>query len=231
MRLLLIEDSERLRRHLGEGLRKVGYEVDSSEDGREGLWRAQANDYAVIILDLMLPGLEGLSVLAALRKAGSQAGVLILTAKGQLNDRVQGLRAGADDYLTKPFAFDELAARLEAIIRRRFATQDAKIILHGLSIDCAARTASRNGQPIDLTAREYALLEFLALHRGKVFTRSEIEARVRDNASEISSNVVDAAVYSLRRKIDLPGEPSLIVTRRGMGYAIATEGVCPSEGA
>jgi DNA-binding response OmpR family regulator len=231
MRLLLIEDSERLRRHLGEGLRKAGYEVDCSEEGREGLWRAQSNDYAVIILDLMLPGMDGLAILGSLRKAGSQAGVLILTARGQLNDRVQGLRAGADDYLTKPFAFDELAARIEAIIRRRFAIRNSMLSVRGLSIDVAGRAVTRKGQTIELTAREYALLEFLAIHRGRVFSRSEIEERVRDNASEINSNVVDATVYSVRRKIDLPGEESIITTRRGMGYAIASEDACPSGGA
>jgi DNA-binding response OmpR family regulator len=233
VRLLLIEDSEKLQFHLGDGLRKLGYEVQITGDGREGLWHAQSNEYDVIILDLMLPGMDGLSILSRLRKAGKETSVLILTAKDRVADRVQGLRAGADDYLVKPFAFDELVARIEALARRRFGMRNGQITIGGdggLTIDTAARTVARGGKVLEITAREYALLEFLALRRGRVFSRAEIEAYICDENADVMSNVVDAAVYSLRRKVDVPGERSVIVTRRGMGYSIASgDDACPSD--
>lgn len=230
MRLLLIEDSEKIQFHLGEGLRKLGHEVQVTGDGKEGLWHAQSHEYDVIILDLMLPGMDGLTILSRLRKAGKETGVLILTARDRVADRVQGLRAGADDYLVKPFAFDELVARIEAVARRRFGLRNAQITIGGLTIDTAARTVSRKGKLIDITAREYALVEFLATRRGRVFSRAEIEAAICDENADVMSNVVDAAVYSLRRKVDVPGERSVIVTRRGMGYSIVTgDDLCPSD--
>jgi DNA-binding response OmpR family regulator len=236
VRLLLIEDSEKLQFHLRDGFQKLGHEVQVTGEGKEGLWRAQSHDFDVIILDLMLPGLDGLSILSRLRKAGKDTSVLILTAKDRVADRVQGLRAGADDYLVKPFAFDELVARIEALARRRFGMRNGQITVGGsgtgggLVIDPAARTVSRGGKPIELTAREYALLEFLATRRGRVFSRAEIEATICDENADVMSNVVDAAVYSLRRKVDVPGERSVIVTRRGMGYSIVTgDDKCPSD--
>ncbi len=230
MRLLLIEDSEKLQFHLGDGLRKLGYEVQITGDGKEGLWYAQSQEYDVIILDLMLPGLDGLSILSRLRKEGKETSVLILTARDRVVDRVQGLRTGADDYLVKPFAFDELVARIEALARRRFGMKNGQITIRGLTIDTAGRTVSRGGKALEITAREYALLEFLALRRGRVFSRSEIEAHICDENADVMSNVVDAAVYALRRKVDVPGEPSVIVTRRGMGYSIVTgDDLCPSD--
>lgn len=231
VRLLLIEDSQKLQYHLSEGLRKLGHEVQVSGDGRDGLWRAQSFEYDLVILDLMLPGIDGLDILARMRKSGNDIGVLILTARDRVADRVQGLRTGADDYLTKPFAFDELAARVEALGRRRFGTKSGQIAIRGLQVDTAARTVSRDGKTIEITAREYALIEFLALRRGRVFSRAEIEAHICDQNAEVNSNVVDAAVYSLRRKVDLPGERSVITTRRGMGYTILDSGddTCPSD--
>ena len=231
MHLLLIEDSEKLQRHLQSGLQKLGYEVDVSGNGQAGLWQAQNRNYDAIILDLMLPGLDGLSLLSQLRKHGNQSCVLILTARDKVPDRVQGLRLGADDYLVKPFSFDELVARLEALLRRRFAMRGTRITFADLTLDTSARTVFRNSHPLELTTREYLLLEFFAKHPDRVHTRTDIEAHIRDNASEVSSNVVDAAVYSLRRKIDLPGKPSLIRTRRGMGYLFTSnpESACPSD--
>lgn len=230
MRLLLIEDSEKLRYHLTDGLRKAGFEVDQAGDGRTGLWQAKSTAYDAIILDLMLPGLDGSSILSELREEGNDTGILILTAMDGIADRVKGLRSGADDYLTKPFAFDELVARVQALIRRRYGTRDARILVRGLSIDTASRTVLRDGRVIELTPREYAVLEFLALRRDRVHTRSEIEAQVCDSNAEVSSNVIDAAVYSLRRKIDKDGEPSIIRTRRGMGYLIPSgEAACLSD--
>jgi DNA-binding response OmpR family regulator len=223
MRVLLIEDSERLQRSVGTGLRNAGYAVDVAGDGAVGLWQARSNDYDVIVLDLMLPGLDGLSLLSTLRADGRDTHVLILTARDQVEDRVRGLRAGADDYLTKPFAFDELLARVQALTRRRHNVKSPRIAAGDLAIDTLARTVTRAGRPIPLSPREYALLEYLALRRGQVVSRTEIEAHIYDDQAEPMSNVVDAAIYALRRKLDLPGAPSLICTRRGMGYLLQAE--------
>jgi DNA-binding response OmpR family regulator len=220
MRVLLIEDSERLQRSVATGLRKAGYAVDVSGDGNEGLWYARSNAYDVIVLDLMLPGLDGLTLLRRLRQSGRDAHVLILTAKDTVEDRVVGLRAGADDYLIKPFAFDELLARVQALARRQHWVKNPQVTIGGLRIDTSARTVWRGERQIELSAREYAVLEYLLLRQGQVVTRPEIEQHVYDERAELMSNVVDAAVYSLRKKIDVPGEPSLIQTRRGIGYVM-----------
>jgi DNA-binding response OmpR family regulator len=223
MRVLLIEDSERLQRSVGTGLRNAGYAVDVAGDGATGLWQARSNDYDVIVLDLMLPGLDGLSLLSTLRAEGRDTHVLILTARDQVDDRVLGLRTGADDYLVKPFAFDELLARVQALTRRRHNVKSTRIAVGDLEIDTLARTAVRGDKPIPLSPREYALLEYLALRQGQVVSRREIEAHIYDDQAEPMSNVIDAAIYALRRKIDLPGRPPLIHTRRGMGYVLQGE--------
>jgi DNA-binding response OmpR family regulator len=220
MRILLIEDSERLRRTVGGGLRKAGYAVDDAADGEEGLWAAQANTYDAIVLDLMLPKLDGLSLLRRLREAGNSTHVLILTARDAVEDRVLGLRAGSDDYLIKPFAFDELLARIEALVRRSHGTKRPVLSIGGLEIDLARRVARRGGRTLDLPPREFALLEFLALRQGQLVSRTQIESHIYDDQTQVMSNVVDSAIYSLRKKIDTPGEPSLIQTRRGMGYIL-----------
>jgi DNA-binding response OmpR family regulator len=230
VRLLLIEDSEKLRFHLGDGLQKLGHEVRSTGDGCDGLWLARTTDYDVIILDLMLPGMDGLSILAHLRKEEKETPVLILTAKDRVEDRVRGLKMGADDYLVKPFAFDELAARLEALGRRSRVMRSVKITISGVTIDPAGRTVWRGERLIEVTAKEFALLEFLARFPGRMFSRADLQARLWDEESEVMSNVVEATVYSLRRKVDAPGERSIIVTRRGMGYSIRSgDDVCPSD--
>ncbi|MCD6384974.1 response regulator transcription factor [Candidatus Sumerlaeota bacterium] len=220
MRILLIEDSKRLRRSITIGLKQAGYKVDATGDGEEGLWYAESYNYDVIILDLMLPGMDGLNILRRLREQGRNLHVLILSAKDTVEDRVRGLRAGADDYLIKPFAFEELLARVQALVRRRYGVKNNLITIGELQVDVAKREVSRNGQIIDLPPREYALLEFLVMRRGSVVTRSEIEEHLYDENVELMSNVVDAAICSLRKKIDKPGKPSLIKTRRGMGYII-----------
>ncbi len=220
MRLLLIEDSARLQRSLGLGLRRAGYALDAATDGNEGLTLAQSHAYDVIILDLMLPGLDGMSVLRRLRADGGDAHVLILTARDTLDDRVAGLRAGADDVLIKPFAFEELLARIEALVRRRHGQKNPKIVIGELEIDTAARRVARAGQAITLAPREYALLEYLAARRGEVVTRSEIEEHLYDGRAELASNAVDSAVCALRRRIDADDGPSLIETRRGHGYVL-----------
>lgn len=218
MRLLVVEDSKRLRESLSLGLRGAGYAVDEASDGQQGLWQAQSNEYDVIILDLMLPMLDGLSVLQRLRQAGNDTHVLILTAKDLLEDKVLGLRRGADDYLVKPFAFDELLARIEALIRRQHGRKAPNIVIGPIAIDTAARTVTREGTRLDISSREFSVLEFLAMRRGQIVDRMSIESHVYDANAELMSNVVDSVIYSLRKKIDLPGQPSLIRTRRGMGY-------------
>jgi DNA-binding response OmpR family regulator len=222
MRLLLVEDSKRLQRWVGAGLRKAGHAVDVTGDGEEGLALAQAHEYDVIVLDLMLPSLDGFALLERLRAEGGLAHVLILTARDNVDDKVRGFALGADDYLVKPFAFEELLARVQSLVRRRHGQKNPRLTVGPLVIDTAARRAFRQGTAVTLTAREYALLEYLALRRGAVASRSEIEAHLYDGRNEPTSNVVEAAVSSLRRRIDAPGEPSLIETRRGEGYMLRT---------
>jgi DNA-binding response OmpR family regulator len=220
VRLLLVEDSQRLQRSLGLGLRRVGYALDIAGDGVEGLRLAESNAYDVIILDLMLPGLDGLSVLERLREGGGDAHVLILTARETVEDRVRGLQTGADDFLVKPFAFAELLARVQALVRRRYGQKNPRLVVGPLEIDTAARTVSRRGAPLALTPREYALLEYLATRRGQVVSRDEIEEHLYEGRIELNSNAVDSAVCSLRRRLDPPGAPSFIETRRGAGYLL-----------
>src|SRR3979411_1050577 len=172
MRLLLIEDLARLQSSVGLGLRKAGYAVDVSGDGEEGLWLAESNEYDAIILDLMLPKLDGLALLRSLRAKENSTHVLILTAKDTVENRVNGLQAGADDYLVKPFAFEELLARVQALCRRSYQHKNPKIDIGDLEIDTVARVALRNGKPIELTPREFRLLEYLAARPGQVVSRS-----------------------------------------------------------
>jgi DNA-binding response OmpR family regulator len=214
---LLLEDSRHLQRSVSTALRKSGYAVDLTGDGEEGLWRAQSNDYDVIILDLMLPRLDGLTVLRRLRAGGQQTHVLILTAKDTLDDRVRGLQLGGDDYLVKPFALEELLARVEALCRRAYQRKSPRLAIRDLALDTGAKTVTRGGQPIELTPREYALLEYLARRQGEVVARAEIEEHIYSAEADLMSNVVDSAICSLRRKL---GAPSLIHTRRGLGYVL-----------
>jgi DNA-binding response OmpR family regulator len=223
MRLLLVEDSVRLQRSIGRGLRKAGYAVDITGDGEEGLFLAQENQYDAIILDLMLPKLDGLSLLRNLRAKQNGTHVLILTAKDTVENRVSGLQAGADDYLIKPFAFEELLARVQALCRRSYQRKNPNIDIGGLEIDTAARVVFRKGKQIELTPREFMLLEYLALRRGQVVSRTQIESHIYPDGADLMSNTVDSAVCILRRKISPAGAPPLIQTRRGMGYLIPNE--------
>jgi DNA-binding response OmpR family regulator len=219
MRVLLVEDSKTLRRSLRRALKHAGYAVDLAGDGEEGLATAELNDYDVIVLDIMLPKLDGLAVLRRLRAAGQTTHVLLLTARDTVADRVEGLRQGADDYLVKPFALEELLARVAALCRRAYHVKAGALRLGPLEVDLAARRLRRDGAEVELTAREWRLLEYLALRRGEVVPRAEIEAHIYDERVEPMSNVVDAAVYGLRRKIGA----DLIHTRRGLGYVLAAE--------
>jgi DNA-binding response OmpR family regulator len=220
MRILLVEDSERLQRSISRGLRKEGFKVDVTGDGKEGLWYVESFDYDVIVLDLMLPGLDGLSILRQMRKKQRPASVLILSARDTVDDRVEGLETGADDYLTKPFAFEELLARIRALIRRRYGVKHNQISIGRLQIDMEKRSASCGAKILELAPREYALLELLALRKGSVVSRAEIEEHLYDEQKDLMSNVVDAAISSLRKEFKKIGEDSLIKTRRKAGYII-----------
>lgn len=217
MRILVVEDSARLQRSLGAALRHTGYAVDLCGDGEEGLWLATSNSYDAIILDIMLPKRDGLSLLAELRARGGRTHVLLLTARDTVADRVQGLRAGADDYLVKPFALEELLARVEALCRRAYGTSHPRLTVGDLSIDTVARTVVRGEHQVELTAREYQLIEYLARRAGHTVSRPEIEEHIYGGHADLMSNAVDSAVCSLRKK--LGGEP-IIHTRRGLGYVL-----------
>lgn len=215
MRLLLIEDDPLLSRSLSAGLREENYAVDTAEDGESGLFKATSLDYDCIILDGMLPIFDGWEVLRRLR-AVKATPVLMLTARDAVPDRVRGLDAGADDYLTKPFDGDELLARIRALIRRSSGQPSPQIEIGNVIIDTAARTIHADGQEISLTAREYALVEYLALHRGSVVTRSELYVHLFDEDDDTLSNLLDVHVSNIRKKLG----PDFITTRRGHGYAI-----------
>lgn len=223
MRLLIVEDYRPLREPLTKGLREAGFAVDSTGDGEEGLWYALSNDYDVIILDLMLPGMDGLHILKKLRAEGRQSHVLILTARDSLNDRVTGLDLGADDYLVKPFEFRELVARVRALLRRSYRRKNPLMAIQDLRIDLTRQRVWRGQEEIPLTPREYALLEYLAMRAGQVVSRSDIWEHVYEFNSSTSSNVVDVYIGYLRRKIEQPGRPSLISTVRGRGYTLGAE--------
>jgi DNA-binding response OmpR family regulator len=216
MKLLLIEDSPLLVRSLGLGLRRLGHTVDVASNGREGYELARLGGYDAIVLDIMLPEMDGLSVLRQLRAAGDQTHVLILSARDQLPDRVRGLDLGADDYLVKPFEFDELRARLDSLGRRRFEQKSPAIELGTISINTARREAQRDGAVLPLTRGEYAVLEYLAQNRGRVRTREQIAERLGESAS----NVADVMVYRLRKKLQGSGGDDVIKTRRGFGYYV-----------
>ncbi len=220
MKILVIEDSIILRESLSLGLRQAGYLVDASPDGEDGFWRTEEDVYDAIVLDLGLPKLDGMHILARMRDAGNQTPVLVLTARDSIDDRVTGLRAGADDYLVKPFAFDELQARLEALTRRSNGVASNIVQIDGLAINLSARHVQIDDRPVHLSRREYALLELLALKAGTVVGRSDIEANIYDEHVEPSSNVIDAAVSILRKAIDKPGHASRIETVRGQGYRL-----------
>jgi len=220
MRVLVVEDNPRMVALLAEGLRESGYDVDTATDGESGLRRALDGDHDAIVLDLMLPKLDGMTVLDRLRRQRCATPVLILTARDEVDDRVRGLDTGADDYLAKPFAFDELLARLRAIIRRRHGGDASIIRIADLEVDTAAKTATRGGEAIALSAREYAILEALATRRGRVVTRDQLLDAVYAAGSEPTSNVVDVYVGYLRKKIDRAHARKLIHTRRGLGYVL-----------
>lgn len=223
MRVLLVEDHKPLVRSLRQGLEEEGFAVDIAQDGDEAAHKGRVFSYDVIILDLMLPKKDGLTVLREWRQAGVSAHIICLTAMGTTTDKVKGLDHGADDYLSKPFEFDELLARIRALVRRGHAIKDPILRIHDLEINTATRTVRRTNLPIHLTPREYSLLEFLAFHRDKVVTRTMIWEHLYDEHDENTSNVVDVYIRYLRNKIDKGHPLPLILTRWGEGYYLRAE--------
>jgi len=222
MKLLVVEDEQKLAEYLRRGLSEAGYVVDVVHDGISGLHQAMEGDYALIVLDGMLPGLDGLGVLAALRHR-KQTPVLMLTARGKVEDRVSGLQGGADDYLVKPFAFSELIARIQVLLRRTAQTSEAApttLQLDDLEVDLMRRKVSRAGQRIDLSAKEFVLLTLFLRRQGQVLSRTEIAEQVWDMNFDSDTNVVEVAIKRLRAKIDAPFAQPLIHTVRGMGYVL-----------
>jgi DNA-binding response OmpR family regulator len=220
MRVLLVEDHKPLVRALRQGLEEENFAVDVANDGEEADVKARNTSYDVVVLDMMLPKIDGLTLLQRWRRDGIKTHVLVLSARASTDDKVRALDAGADDYLEKPYKHEELVARLRALIRREHQVKDPLIRVHDLEIDTSSRTVKRAGKPIQLTPREYSLLEFLAFHRGKVATRTMIWEHLYDEQDESTSNVVDVYIRYLRNKIDKGHELPLILTRWGEGYSL-----------
>lgn len=218
MRLLVVEDEPDLQTSLLRALRDDGYAVDGALDGVEGLFKAENNDYDALLLDVMLPGMDGWELLRRLRKT-KKTPVLMLTARDSVGDKVRGLDGGADDYLVKPFDLEELLARVRALIRRAASQAESTINIGEYEVDLVARTVSKQGHPVTLTAREYSLVEYLALHPGKVITRTDLYEHLFDENDATLSNLLDVHVSNIRKKLG----HDFITTRRGLGYSIGDE--------
>jgi len=223
MRLLLVEDDSRVAGFIARGLREQAYAVDTASDGEEAVYLATVNDYDLVVLDVMLPKKDGYAVCRELRSAGLRLPILMLTARDAVDDRVSGLDSGADDYLVKPFDFKELLARLRALLRRSADLRPPVARVADLTLDTASHAVLRAGRRVPLTAKEYALLEFLVLHEGRVVGREQIAQHVWDDAFDPLSNVIDVYVKRLRAKLDAGFSPRLIHTRRGEGYILIGE--------
>ncbi|HVM74243.1 MAG TPA: response regulator transcription factor [Candidatus Saccharimonadales bacterium] len=221
MRLLLVEDDPRIVRFIARGLQEQSFAVDVATTGAEALYQVEINDYDLIVLDVMIPGKNGFDVCRAIRALGKRMPVLMLTARDAVEDRITGLDSGADDYLTKPFEFGELLARLRALLRRPRELRPPQIVVGNLTLDTASQTAKRGNRSISLTSKEYALLEFLARNAGRVVGRSEIAEHVWDESFDPFSNLIEVYVNRLRRKLDDNTDPSLLQTRRGSGYILS----------
>jgi len=221
MRILVVEDYAPLRNALVKALREEGHAVDEAATGTDGYGAAAAGAFDVIVLDLMLPGIDGLEILRRLRAEGHSEHVLILTAKDTVAERVRGLDLGADDYLVKPFSMEELVARVRALLRRGYEKKDPVLRIGHLEVDTRSHEVRVDGELVTLTAREYALLEYLALRAGEVVTRAEIWEHIYDGRASTVSNVVDVYMGYLRRKIERDDRPKLLRTRRGEGYVLA----------
>ena len=222
MRILVVEDNHRLNHALTSNLVHEGYSVDSAYDGQEGQDLAELTPYDLVILDILLPGKDGLEVCRDLRRRRIPTPILLLTARDSIDDRVKGLDCGADDYLVKPFAIRELLARLRALLRRQFSSQQGQLVIGSMMIDPVTHTVEREERPIDLTPKEFALLEYLMYHPNQVITREMIEQHIWNYEIECESNVIDVYVRRLRRKIDDPFAVKVLTTVRGIGYRLQT---------
>jgi two-component system OmpR family response regulator len=223
MRVLVIEDDPDAARYLVKGLKESGHVVDHAADGKDGLFLAMSEKHDVMVIDRMLPEVNGLAIIEAIRTAGKKTPVLILSALGEVDERVRGLRAGGDDYLTKPFAFAELLARLDALCRRGASTgPETKLVVADLEMDLLTRTVTRAGRPIELQPREFRLLEYMMRHAGHVVTRTMLLENVWDYHFDPQTNVIDVHVSRLRQKIDKGFEHPLLHTVRGAGYSLRT---------
>jgi len=220
VRILLVEDNAPLRDAVAERLRRDGFAVDATGDGNEGMWLALENPYALLILDLTLPGLDGLEILRKIRAVKKEMAVLITTARDAVSDRIIGLDAGADDYIIKPFSLEELMARARTQMRRLHGQVDPVIRVADLEVDTKSRVARRGGVILELTAKEFGLLELLALRMGQVVRRADIWEQLYDFAEETDSNVIDVFINRLRKKSEASGGARLIHTRRGLGYLL-----------
>jgi DNA-binding response OmpR family regulator len=225
VRILVVEDEPKVGRAIMEGLQAEGYEVLLAPSGEEGFFHASSQNFDLIILDVMLPGRDGIEVLSTLRKQGARTPVLLLTAKDAIEDRVLGLDAGADDYLVKPFAFAELSARIRALLRRNRADPEGTLSISGLEVDVVKRTVVRGAHRIDLTVREFELLEYLARNHGRVVSREMLARDVWKETARATplDNVIDVHVARLRRKLDDPFETKLLHTVRGVGFMLNEE--------
>jgi two-component system OmpR family response regulator len=225
MRLLVVEDDSKIASFIVKGFKQSGFAVDHYADGSEGLTYALSEPYAAAIIDIMLPGMDGLELVQEMRKKKIMTPVLILSAKGTVDDRVKGLRSGSDDYLPKPFAFDELLARVQALVRRGTGqVEPSSLTFEDVSLDLMSRKVTRAGTPIDLQAREFALLEYLMRNAGRVVTKTMILSHIWDYSFDPQTNVVDVLVCRVRNKLDKGFDKKLIKTQRGMGYVLdATE--------
>jgi DNA-binding response OmpR family regulator len=220
MRILLVEDDPGVRRFVVKGLREQAYAVDAATTGQDALYQADINQYDVIILDVMIPAPDGFEVCRRLRRAGHRTPILMLTARDAVEDRVSGLDRGADDYLTKPFEFRELLARLRALLRRSSELHPPRLNVGDLVLDTAAQSAARGGHAISLTHKEYALLEYFVRNKGRVVSRADIAEHVWDESFDPFSNLIEVYINRLRRKIDPDGSSELLQTRRGAGYIL-----------
>ena len=220
MRILVVEDEEKVASFIKKGLEQSSYTVDTVTTGEDALAFAIANAYDAVVLDIMLPGRDGLSVVRELRARGISTPVLALTARGTLEDKIHGLDSGCDDYLPKPFAFDELLARLRALLRRQPASRSVKLEYSGIVLDPVTRAVTRDSKPIELTNKEYALLELLLRHPGQVFTRTAILESIWGYDFDAGSNVLEVYMNFLRKKIDAAGKKKLLHTVRGVGYVL-----------